>query len=60
MKLLKNNDPQGIQNKEKVEKSYEAPAVIYEGLITTRAGTVISGPVNGDPSVDPADLFGND
>jgi len=38
---------------------YEAPAVIYEGLITTRAGTP-TGSTDGDSNaVDPADLFGS-
>ncbi len=37
---------------------YEAPAIVYEGELTTRAGTPI--PVQGpDSGVDPADLFGN-
>jgi hypothetical protein len=41
----------------KAEKqAYEAPVVIYEGLITTRAGSPVGG---GDRSVDPADLFRN-
>lgn len=41
---------------------YEAPAIIYEGLITTRAGSV---PTSADPgsssfsgSADPANAFG--
>jgi hypothetical protein len=35
---------------------YETPTVIYEGTITTRAGTPLGG---GDENVvDPADLFG--
>lgn len=39
---------------------YEAPAVIYEGIISTRAGTPMS--IEPDPvkdGVDPADLFGD-
>ncbi|MDT8304864.1 MAG: hypothetical protein RRC07_02915 [Anaerolineae bacterium] len=36
---------------------YEAPAVIYEGKITTRAGSELgSGPADFDPSL----LFGSD
>ena len=34
---------------------YEAPAIIYEGELTTRAGTV---PGPGAPGADPADIFG--
>ena len=34
---------------------YEAPAIIFEGRITTRAGTTLGNP---DTDVDPADLFG--
>lgn len=42
------------------KKVYEAPALIYEGQITTRAGTV-PGPVAGEGvgPIDPAGLFGN-
>lgn len=39
------------------QTKYQAPAIIYEGKITTRAGTPLA-PGNGD-GVDPADLFGN-
>lgn len=36
--------------------TYEMPAIIYEGVITTRAGSPVGGP---DKSgVDPADIFG--
>jgi hypothetical protein len=47
--------------KEKQEKKpYEPPAIIYKGIISTRAGSpavlVGDGEENG---VDPADLFGN-
>ena len=35
---------------------YEAPAVIYDGAISTRAGSPIPGP--GSDGSDPADLFG--
>lgn len=37
---------------------YEAPAIIYEGELTTRAGSLIPG--SGlDYDVDPTKLFGN-
>lgn len=40
---------------------YEAPAIIYKGFITTRAGSVFGNPNgSGESSVDPADLFGDD
>ena len=41
--------------------SYEAPAIIYEGVISTRAGTgdPLGDGSGSDDSVDPADLFGN-
>ncbi len=35
---------------------YESPAVVYEGKISTRAGSPL-GP-SGSDGVDPADLFG--
>lgn len=38
------------------QKEYQAPAIIYEGKITTRAGSPAA-PGSGD-GVDPADLFG--
>lgn len=37
---------------------YEAPAIIYEGELTTRAGSRIPGS-DVDFDVDPAKLFGN-
>ena len=36
---------------------YEVPAVIYEGVITTRAGSP-TGSADDSRAVDPADLFG--
>ena len=36
--------------------TYIAPAIIYEGQITTRAGTIIDKPDGG--AADPTDLFG--
>jgi hypothetical protein len=36
---------------------YEAPAIVYEGLITTRAATGVSG---SEASNDAADVFGSD
>ncbi len=37
---------------------YEAPAIVYEGLISTRAGSTVTGGAGSD-AVDPADLFNN-
>ena len=38
---------------------YEQPAIIYDGSITTRAGSPLGGgDGNGADGVDPADLFG--
>ena len=50
-----------LRTQEKRERlPYETPAIIYEGLITTRAG---SPPGGGAPDpgegLDPVDLFGN-
>ncbi len=49
------------QEKETPTK-YEQPAIIYDGSITTRAGSPLgngdgSGSNNGADGVDPADLF---
>ena len=42
---------------------YETPAIIYEGLITTRAGSVPTSPENdgggGGGGADPAQIFGS-
>ena len=37
---------------------YEAPAVIYEGLLTTRAGSPIPDPDGGLFGANSSDLFG--
>ncbi len=49
-----------IWSNEKISERapYETPAVIYEGLISTRAGTTVLNV--GDGAADPADLFGSD
>lgn len=41
------------------QRAYEVPAIIYEGTITTRAGSPEGGG-DGESSIDPADLFGSD
>jgi hypothetical protein len=49
-----------IEEKEQEKKPYEPPAIIHEGIISTRAGS--PGGLTGDAEnnvVDPADLFGN-
>ena len=60
MKSLSKPQAKTEKTEQKVERAaYEAPAIVYEGFITTRAGS----PINrgsSDPSADPADLFGND
>jgi hypothetical protein len=45
--------------KEKKREPYQRPAIIYEGFITTRAGSPINSVPDGDRTVDPADLFGD-
>jgi hypothetical protein len=37
--------------------TYETPAIIHEGTISTRAGSPFGNPGD-DPGIDPADLFG--
>lgn len=46
-----------MDNENEQPQEYEAPAIIYEGKITTRAGS--GGGCKGKPCdpVDPADLF---
>jgi len=46
------------QDRDKDEKQYTPPAVIYDGSITTRAGSPLSGgDGNGADGIDPANLF---
>ena len=47
-----------IQSQENIEEiTYSPPAIVYEGLITTRAGSPFSADDGKDS--DPADLFGD-
>lgn len=57
-----NQDPQQLTVNHNEQNLYEAPAIIYKGTITTRAGSPFSegSSKSGESSVDPADLFGND
>lgn len=43
---------------QKKSSEYETPAIIYEGELTTRAGSLFPGAVT-DYDVDPSELFGN-
>jgi hypothetical protein len=54
-----NTDSQSSNVNPSKKNTYEAPAIIYQGIITTRAGSNI-GAGSGEGIVDPADLFGND
>ncbi len=56
--------PQVDQEKKAVvesetKRTYEPPAIIYKGVVSTRAGSPISVPNNDPTGVDPADLFGD-
>jgi hypothetical protein len=44
-------------NPSKVRAPYEAPAIIYEGLITTRAGTELPPNIPTEFITDPVDIF---
>lgn len=56
-----NHDPQQLTVNHNEQNLYEAPAIIYKGTITTRAGTPFGEPGgSGESAVDPADLFGDD
>lgn len=54
-----NNDTQQLNVNQNEQNMYEAPAIIYKGTISTRAGSADPGG-SGESAVDPADLFGND
>ena len=55
-----NTDSQQSNVKPNEKSTYEAPAIIYKGIITTRAGSPVGDDPSGAGSVDPADLFGDD
>ncbi|MDX1663539.1 MAG: hypothetical protein R3272_07080 [Candidatus Promineifilaceae bacterium] len=44
---------------EQEHQDYESPAIIYEGKITTRAGTPISSEPEDALDLDADELFGN-
>ena len=47
-------DSDRLQNEELT--AYEAPAIIFEGTISTRAGSPLGNPAGVD-DIDPSDLF---
>ena len=48
------------KKRQREKKPYTPPATIYEGIISTRAGTPFGLAGEGaEQAVDPADLFGN-
>ncbi len=55
MKTLQQGQEQPAQQ-DNQHRVYSAPAIIYEGKISTRAGSPIPNDV--PDGVDPADLFG--
>lgn len=50
--------PESAQQDVGERAAYEAPAIIYEGELTTRAGSLFPGSTM-DYDVDPTKLFGN-
>jgi hypothetical protein len=53
------SQPDQDAKQEKKRLPYEPPAIIYEGIISTRAGSSYpSAPSDSGDGVDPADLFG--
>jgi hypothetical protein len=58
MENAKSNKPP--TKKEKDRAPYEPPAIIYEGVITTRAATGIDPQKKPDNPIDPADIFSSD
>ena len=57
MKCLPNEDHIDLKARDEKRPAYDAPTIIYEGIISTRAGSPLFGQ-DGDEGVDPADLFG--
>lgn len=59
MYSLPDKERQNMETPAEPRASYEPPAIIYEGTISTRAGTPVGQePTSRDDGVDPADLFG--
>ncbi len=48
--------PESENPQEKEQIVYEAPAIIYEGVVSTRAGSPLGNPAGVD-DIDPSDLF---
>ena len=49
-----------VAKKKQEKKPYEPPAIVYEGVVGTRAGSTPNLAGDGEESsVDPADLFGS-
>ncbi len=59
--MTKMFDPQqDYVSKEQDQRApYVAPAVVYEGTISTRAGSPFNSPEKDGGGLDPADLFGD-
>ncbi len=60
--MAQTNEKRNREEKDKdVKKPYESPAIIYSGIIRTRAGSPgdLGFGDGEDNAVDPADLFGN-
>lgn len=57
MKMVQQPSQTASNYSPKRDQSYQAPAVVYEGVITTRAGSPFGNP--DDAGVDPTDLFGS-
>jgi hypothetical protein len=60
MQNAKANKPTRKKMKRVERAPYESPAIIYEGLITTRAASRTSPDRGPDGSIDPADIFSSD
>ncbi len=48
--------PENESLQKQEQAAYEAPGIIFEGVINTRAGSPLSNPAGVD-DIDPADLF---
>jgi hypothetical protein len=58
MKLSPETKATKQENAEEKRAVYETPAIVYEGLISTRAGSPLIVPDDGE-GIDPSDLFGS-
>ena len=57
---MENKQAEIVKEKETARRPYAPPAILYQGKITTRAGSPFPIPDGSTGVTDPADLFGDE